>query len=101
MARLLGVDLNADDRRMALLNCIHGWRDDDEAALVAAPELQPLASTCAAPEAKLSADGVLAEARQIIAGASDTELGEIDWSCEPQSDREGALRHAVIARVDA
>ncbi len=62
-----------------------------------APEPQSVAT----PEAPFSpADAALAEARRIISGATVAELDDIDWTREPNSDYEAALRRAIIVRIE-
>lgn len=47
-----------------------------------------------------SAAAVLADAARIVAAASDADLDEIDWTENPKTERERALRSAIIRRVE-
>jgi hypothetical protein len=106
---------------MALLDRIHGWETQTQEpqsliASTSAGERQsdegPRPTSTAANEpavespsanasAGFTADAALAEAKHIIATASDAELEEIDWFHNPKTERERAIRAAIIRRIEA
>jgi hypothetical protein len=71
--------------------------DDWKSSSAAPYKVEPLGSDAATD---LSAEAALTEAKRIVAQASDNALDEIDWTSEPRSDRERALRKAIIARIE-
>ena|GEM_PF-5544390 len=86
MERLFGIDLSGtDDRRIALLNYIDGCRDDASCVESSAP----------------AGKAALKEAETIGLSAADADTEEIDWTSEPKSERERALRAAIIAQIEA
>lgn len=101
---LLGIESGicppgAHDRRSRLLRVLF---PDTVSAPIAPASAESLATPAASVVAvtELSADRALAEASKIIANLSDADL-QIDWADNPKSEREAAVRAAIIRRVEA
>ncbi|MGB6740843.1 MAG: hypothetical protein WBE59_10350 [Candidatus Cybelea sp.] len=100
MARLLGItfteEMDAPDRYWALTNRLRGNDKRQNQSQSGGAIVSP-----AHPATKeFSPEAAIAEAKRIIAGATDEEVDEIDWTREPLSDRERALRAAIIRRIE-
>ncbi|HEY6486294.1 MAG TPA: hypothetical protein VIX83_07925 [Candidatus Cybelea sp.] len=103
VADLLGVDLNGvADRRMAVLDHIFGTKRADAPIQAAAtkPEIAKKAPANKAL-AVFSAESAIAQACQIVAAKDDENLNDINWTQEPRTEREAAIRKEFIAGIEA
>jgi hypothetical protein len=69
-------------------------------------EIDKIAADCGMerpsnPNAASSAVAALDEAKRIVAKLGDLHVEQIDWTQEPGSERERALRKAIIRRIEA
>lgn len=99
---LLGPSYDTQVDRHDLADLLFDWSNRSAQADSATPRSVAPASRKGEQsiDQRLSPEAVLADALRIVAAASDADIDDIDWTENPKSERERALRLAIIRRIE-